>query len=70
MLECHRAKTISMDWIALVSFIAGIILVVLGIALLLDLSAIVQFFTRIVGFLCVLLGVVALAFGWRLVKSV
>lgn len=63
-------RMITMDWIALISFIVGIILVILGIAFLFNLSAIMLFFEKIIGFLCILLGVVALFFGWKLVKSV
>jgi len=59
-----------MDWIAFISFIAGIILVIVGIALLFNLPAIMHFFEKIVGLLCVLLGIVALTFGWKLVRSV
>lgn len=61
---------ITMDWIAFISFIAGIILVIVGIALLFNLPAIMHFFEKIVGLLCVLLGIVALTFGWKLVRSV
>ncbi len=63
-------RMITMDWIALIAFIVGIILVILGIAFLFNLSAIMLFFEKIIGFLCILLGVVALFFGWKLVKSV
>lgn len=59
-----------MDWIALLSLIAGIILVIVGIALLFNLPVIMLFFEKIVGFMCVLLGIVALIFGWKLVRSV
>jgi hypothetical protein len=59
-----------MDWIALLSFIAGIILVIVGIALLFNLPVIMAFFEKIVGLLCLLLGIVALFFGWKLVRSV
>jgi uncharacterized membrane protein len=59
-----------MDWIAFVAIIAGIILVIVGFALLFDLPAIMIFFDKVVGFLCVLLGIVALTFGWKLIKSV
>ena len=63
-------RVITMDWIALLSLIAGIILVIVGIALLFNLPVIMLFFEKIVGFLCVLLGIVALIFGWKLVRSV
>jgi hypothetical protein len=59
-----------MDWIAFISFIVGIILVIIGIAFLFNLSAIMLFFEKIIGFLCLLLGIVAIVFGWKLVKSV
>jgi ABC-type siderophore export system fused ATPase/permease subunit len=61
---------ITMDWIALISFIVGIILVIIGIAYLFNLSAIMLLFEKIIGFLCVLLGITALFFGWKLVKNV
>jgi len=63
-------RMITMDWIALISFIAGIILLIIGIALLFNLPAIMLFFEKIVGLLFVILGIVALVFGWKLVKSV
>ncbi len=59
-----------MDWIAFVLFIAGIILVILGAALLFNLSVIMDFFEKIAGVLCIFLGIVALFFGWKLVRSV
>ncbi|MBP1929187.1 hypothetical protein J2741_001734 [Methanolinea mesophila] len=59
-----------MDWIAVISFIAGIVLVVIGIALILNMSMIMVLFEKIVGALCVLLGAVALIFAWKLIKSV
>jgi hypothetical protein len=63
-------RMITMDWIAFISFIAGIILLIIGIALLFNLPAIMLFFEKIVGLLFVLLGIVALVFGWKLVRSV
>lgn len=59
-----------MDWIAVISFIAGIVLVVIGIALILNMSMIMVLFEKIVGALLILLGVVALIFAWKLIKSV
>jgi len=59
-----------MDWIALVAFIAGIILLILGGSLVLNLPVIIGFFQAIMGFLCILLGVVAVFFGWKLMKTV
>ncbi len=64
------SRMITMDWIAFIAFIAGIILVIIGIALLFNLPAIMHFFEKIVGLLCVLLGVVSIVFGWKLFKSV
>lgn len=61
---------IAMDWIAFILFIAGIILVILGAALLFDLPVIMNFFEKIAGVLCIFLGIVALVFGWKLVRSV
>lgn len=63
-------RMITMDWIALLSLIAGIVLVIIGIALLFNLPVIMLFFEKIVGLMCLLLGIVALVFGWKLVKSV
>jgi hypothetical protein len=48
----------------------GIILVIIGIAYLFNLAAIMLLFEKIIGFLCILLGVMALFFGWKLVKNV
>lgn len=59
-----------MDWIAAISFIAGILLIIVGIALVFNLPVIMLFFEKIVGIVCVILGLVALFFGWKLVKSV
>lgn len=59
-----------MDWIAFILFIAGIILLILGTALLFNLSIIMAFLEKIAGVLCLFLGVVALFFGWKLVKAV
>jgi hypothetical protein len=59
-----------MDWIAAISFIAGILLIIVGIALVFNLPMIMLFFEKIVGIVCVVLGLVALVFGWKLVKSV
>jgi hypothetical protein len=61
---------ITMDWIAAISFIAGILLIIVGIALVFNLPVIMLFFEKIVGIVCVILGFVALVFGWKLVKSV
>jgi hypothetical protein len=59
-----------MDWIALVAFVAGIILLILGISLVFNLPAIMDFFQKIMGFLCLLLGAVSIFFGYKLMKSV
>ena len=59
-----------MDWIAVISFIAGIVLVIIGIALIINMPVIMVLFEKIVGALCVLLGAVALIFAWKLIKSV
>ena len=59
-----------MDWIAVISFIAGIVLVIIGIALIFNMPVIMMLFEKIVGALCVLLGAVALIFAWKLIKSV
>lgn len=59
-----------MDWIAVISFIAGIVLVIIGIALIVNMPVIMVLFEKIVGALCVLLGAVALIFAWKLIKSV
>lgn len=59
-----------MDWIALVAFIAGIILLILGGSLVFNLPVIIGFFQTIMGFLCILLGVVAVFFGWKLTRNV
>jgi hypothetical protein len=59
-----------MDWIAAISFIAGILLIIVGIALVFNLPMIMLFFEKIVGIVCVILGLVALVFGWKLIKSV
>ena len=59
-----------MDWIALVSFIAGIILLILGGSLVLNLPVIIGFFQAIMGFLCIMLGIVSVFFGWKLIKAV
>jgi hypothetical protein len=59
-----------MDWIAVISFIAGIVLVIIGIALIFNMPVIMVLFEKIVGALCVLLGAVALIFAWKLIKSV
>jgi len=59
-----------MDWIAAIAFIAGIILIIIGIAFVLNLPAIMTLIEEIVGVLCILLGIVAIIFGTKLVKSV
>jgi hypothetical protein len=59
-----------MDWIAVISFIAGIVLVIIGIALIFNMPVIMVLFEKIVGALCVLLGAVALIFAWKLIKIV
>lgn len=59
-----------MDWIALVAFVAGIILLILGGSLVLNLPVIIGFFQAIMGFLCIMLGIVSVFFGWKLIKAV
>jgi hypothetical protein len=59
-----------MDWIAVISFIAGIVLVIIGIALIINIPVIMVLFEKIVGALCILLGAVALIFAWKLIKIV
>jgi hypothetical protein len=63
-------SVITMDWIAAIAFIAGIILIIIGIAFVLNLPAIMTLIEEIVGVLCILLGIVAIIFGTKLVKSV
>ena len=61
---------IKMDWIAVIAIISGIILLIIGIALIFNLSLLMQLVEEILGALCVILGVVALIFGSKLLKSV
>lgn len=58
-----------MDWIAAVALIAGIILLIIGVGFLLNLSAIMTLFEEIFGLFCIILGIVALFFGFKLVKT-
>jgi hypothetical protein len=66
----HFRSDSIMDWIAVISFIAGIVLVIIGIALIINMPVIMVLFEKIVGVLCVFLGAVALIFAWKLIKSV
>jgi hypothetical protein len=61
---------IFMDWLAAISYIAGIILLVIGVSLVFHLSAVLSFMQEILGILCLILGAVALVFGTKLARSV
>ncbi len=58
-----------MDWIAAIAFIAGIITIIVGIALLFNLSIIIQIMDKIFGIFCIAFGIVAITFGYKLIKS-
>jgi TRAP-type C4-dicarboxylate transport system permease small subunit len=59
-----------MDWIGVIAFIAGIILILIGVGLALNLPAVMQFVEEILGILCIILGIIAAIFGVKLIKSV
>jgi hypothetical protein len=63
-------RVILMDWLAAIAFIAGIILLIIGISLVFHLSAVMAFLQEILGVLCLILGVIALIFGTKLARSV
>jgi hypothetical protein len=63
-------SVILMDWLAAISYIAGIILLIIGVSLVFHLSAVLSFVQEILGILCLILGVVALVFGTKLARSV
>jgi len=59
-----------MDWIGVIALLAGIILICIGIGLVFNLPAMMQFVEEIIGGLCVVLGIVAVFFGTKLLRSV
>jgi hypothetical protein len=58
-----------MDWIAAVALIAGIILLIIGVGFVLNLDQIISLFEEIFGLLCIVLGVLALYFGFKLIRT-
>jgi uncharacterized membrane protein HdeD (DUF308 family) len=60
---------VRMDWIATIAFIAGIITIIIGIALLFNLSMVIQIMDKIFGAFCIIFGVAAIVFGYKLIKS-
>jgi uncharacterized membrane protein HdeD (DUF308 family) len=61
---------VRMDWIAAIAFIAGIVTIIVGIALLFNLSLVIQIMDKIFGVFCIVFGVSAIIFGYKLIKSV
>lgn len=58
-----------MDWIAAVALIAGIILLIIGAGFVLNLDQVISLFEEIFGLLCIILGVLALYFGFKLIRT-
>jgi len=58
-----------MDWIGVIALLAGIIMVGIGIALALNLPAIMFLVEELVGVLAIILGVIMIFFGSKLVRT-